>query len=177
VRWETADLRSWSPPAPADLIYGNAVMQWVQGHEELFPRLLNGLAPGGVLAVQMPLSWSEPSHRLMRAVLEGFGTPDLRADVGRKWVWEAAQYYDLLKPLTRELDIWETRYIQVLNGTDPVLEWVKGSGLRPILDALQGSEKTAYLEAYRNALATAYPMRADGDTLYPFPRLFIVARV
>src|SRR5204862_4931037 len=139
-------------------------------------------APGGCLAVQMPLSWSMVSHRLMRQTLSdggpggsALGTEELRQRVARKWVDDADEYYDLLVGLTATIDIWETEYLQILDGRDPVLEWVKGSGLRPILNELSPTERAAYLDEYARRLREAYPERAYGRTLYPFRRLFIVA--
>jgi trans-aconitate 2-methyltransferase len=103
------------------------------------------------------------------------GTEELRQGVARKWVEEAAVYYDLLEEGSASVDIWETEYLQLLTGDDPVLEWVKGTGLRPILNALGDQEQARYLAEYARRLRTAYPARANGQTLYPFRRLFIVA--
>ncbi|MCC6180157.1 MAG: methyltransferase domain-containing protein [Chloroflexi bacterium] len=184
VRWVEADVRTWQPDEPPDLIYSNAALQWVGEHERLFPRLVETLAPGGYLAVQMPLSWDAPSHRLMRETLEHggpggsrLGSDALSRTVGRKWVADAEEYYDLLVGYTRSLDIWETEYLQVLSGEDPVLEWVKGTGLRPILNGLDAAERATFLDEYRRRLQGPYPVRPDGHTLYPFRRLFIVAAV
>lgn len=184
VQWLEADLQTWSPTAPPDLLYSNATLQWVTDHQELFPRLAGFLSPGGCLAVQMPLSWGMVSHQLMRETLANgsvdgkeLGTAELRQAVGRKWVEDAAVYYDLLDTTCRHVDIWETEYLQILTGDDPVLEWVKGTGLRPILNGLGDSERTQFLNVYRQRLRTAYPVRANGQTLYPFRRLFLVATV
>lgn len=183
VHWLKADIREWAPHEPPDLIYANATLQWLDDHAELFPRLMGYLSPGGCLAVQMPLSWDTPSHRLMRQTLE-CGGPDgapigdaaVLAALRRRWVADAEAYYDLLSPLGQRLDIWETAYLQVLTGKDPVLEWVKGTGLRPVLNGLDESDRRVFLEAYRRALRNAYPQRPSGETLYPFRRLFIVAQ-
>ncbi len=182
VDWIEADLRDWHPAAAPDLIYANATLQWVDGHHELLPRLAGLLNPGGCLAVQMPQSWAAPSHRLMRETLanggpEGaaIGPESVRQAVGRNWVEDAAVYYDLLVDRARGLDIWETEYLQVLTGDDPVLEWVKGTGLRPILHGLDDDARAIFLGEYARRLRAAYPSRADGRTLYPFRRLFIVA--
>ena len=184
VVWTEADVRTWQPSTPPDLIFTNATLQWVDGHAELFPRLVSLLAPGGCLAVQMPLSWGSPSHRLMRQTLEDggpdgtpLGTDELKRRVGRKWVDDADEYYDLLIGKTATIDIWETEYLQVLDGDDPVLEWVKGTGLRPILNGLEEGDRAVYLAEYARRLRAAYPKRANGKTLYPFRRLFIVATV
>ncbi len=183
VHWLEADIRDWVPREAPDLIYSNATLQWLDGHRDLFPRLMGYLSPGGCLAVQMPLSWDMPSHRLMRHTLE-HGGPDgtpighaaVLAAERRKWVEDAEVYYDLLSPLGQRLDIWETEYLQVLAGEDPVLEWVKGTGLRPILNGLGEADRQVFLDAYQQALRDAYPQRTDGQTLYPFRRLFIVAQ-
>ena len=89
----------------------------------------------------------------------------------------ASDYFDWLSPICGEIDIWSTTYLHVLEGDDPVVEWMRGTGLRPYLDALSDSlEQAAFLDAYRARLAEILPSRADGLTLFPFPRLFIVAR-
>jgi trans-aconitate 2-methyltransferase len=97
--------------------------------------------------------------------------------MARKWVEDADVYYDWLAGRVRHLDIWETEYVQVLQGEDPVLEWVTSTGLRPILNGLDDADRDVFLNTYRQRLREAYPMRADGHTLYPFRRLFIVAVV
>lgn len=182
IEWLEADIASWSPPAPPGLVFANAALQWVDGHEALLPRLLGCLAPGGALAVQMPLSRKSPSHLLMSETLASggpggaaIGPEPLRREVARRWVLDAPEYYDLLAPHAATLDVWETEYLQVLRGDDPVLEWVSGTGLRPILNGLAGEERERFLGVYRQALRRAYPARPDGTTLYPFRRLFIVA--
>lgn len=183
VRWVEADIRTWTPAQSPDLIYSNAALHWVEEHAVIFPRLAGFLRSGGCLAVQMPLSWDAPSHRLMRETLDELGrrrgallgTADLRESMNRRPVLATQTYYDLLSPRAQTIDIWETEYLQVLTGDDPVLEWVRGTGLRPILNGLADDERALFLAEYRQRLRAAYPARPDGATLYPFRRLFIVA--
>ncbi|MDE1149345.1 MAG: methyltransferase domain-containing protein [Azospirillaceae bacterium] len=176
VAWELGDIRQWRPDAPVDVVFSNAALQWVEGHEALFPRLLSAVAPGGVLAAQMPRNFASPSHVLLRQVAaEGPWAERLEGALREAPVHEPAQYYDWLAPASARVDVWETEYLHVLDGADPVLEWTKGTALLPVLETLQGAELADFLERYRAALAVAYPRRADGRTLFPFRRLFIVA--
>lgn len=177
VEWRQLDATRWDPPTPLDVIYSNAVLHWIPEHDALLVRLLASLRPGGQLAVQMPLSWYEPSHELMRTILEDeqLGTPELRSRYAKPNVAAPDHYADLLARNAAVVDLWTTRYYQVLRGPDPVLEWVSGTGLRPILQELVADEQSLFLDRYRQALRGAYPVRNDGATSYPFPRLFIVA--
>ncbi|OYD85781.1 methyltransferase domain-containing protein [Azospirillum brasilense] len=178
VRWLQADLRVWRPDRPVDLLISNAALHWLDGHERLFPDLLRALAPDGVLAVQMPRNSEAPSHRLLYETAADGPWADRLAPVLRTAPVHAPEvYYDWLAPLTRRLDLWETEYLQVLEGDDPVLEWTRGTTLLPVLDTLAGAELDAFLAAYRARLNAAYPRRPDGRTLFPFKRLFLVARV
>ena len=182
VRWQHGDLADWQPDAVPSLLYSNAVIQWLPDHRELIPRLWSLLPHGGCLAVQAPLSWEQPSHRLMRETLADggaggapLGSAELRQAVNSRWLHEPDFYYDLLAPESAHLEVWTTEYQHALSGADAVLEWVTGTSLRPVLRALQGSERDAYLEQLRRRLKRAYSRRADGVTLYPFRRLFFVA--
>jgi trans-aconitate 2-methyltransferase len=184
IKWQEADVSVWSPAEPPDLIYSNATLHWVDNHADLFPRLMRLIKPGGALAVQMPLSWDLPSHRLMRETLANggpnaaqLGSAQLRNAVARKWVDEAEAYYQMLAAGSSSLDIWQTEYLQILTGSDPVLEWVKGTGLRPVLNGLEEPERAIFLQEYTRRLRETYPVGNDGRTLYPFRRLFIVAKV
>jgi trans-aconitate 2-methyltransferase len=182
IAWIEADVASWQPDGAPDLIYSNATLQWLDDHDALIPRLFGLLAPGGCLAVQMPMSWDLPSHRLMRETLAHggpggapIGPATLREALDHVWVADAAHYFDLLSPNTRSLDIWETEYLQVLEGENPVLDWVSGTGLRPVLNGLADADRAVFLASYAATLREAYPRRSNGQTLYPFRRLFMVA--
>lgn len=174
AEWIEADAAHWAPPTPVDLLYANALFQWVDGHDSLFPRLVGHLAPRGVLAIQMPRNFDAPSHVLLRETVREF--PSLPADIARtEPVASPAAYADMLEPHVTGLDIWETTYEQRLTGDDPVLNWVRGTALVPVLAALKSDEQGEFLAAYGAKLRRAYPQRSSGVTLFPFRRLFIVA--
>ncbi len=177
VRWQRADLNNWTPEMPADLIVSNAALQWLGDHAALLPRLLEALAPDGVLAVQMPCNFGQPSHTSIVAAAEESGlmelvVPHLLIDP----VAESGFYYDLLAPCCADLDMWETVYVHRLEGDHPVVEWTKGTVLAPVLQALSPEQGQRLQAAYTARVDAAYPPRADGVTLFPFRRLFFVAR-
>ncbi|MBN8900539.1 MAG: trans-aconitate 2-methyltransferase [Rhodospirillales bacterium] len=175
-RFVQGDFATWRPEAPPDLIYSNAALHWVGAHETLFPRLFGLLAPGGVLAVQMPAMHDAPLRRLQLAVAaEGPWAPHLAAEVSAREILSTGAYYDLLRPLASRLDLWETTYLHVLQGEDAVMQWAAGSSLRPFLDRLEGQLQADFRAAYAAALRPHYPRRSDGATLLPFRRLFLVA--
>lgn len=177
IAWQRADLATWSAPRPADLIYSNAALHWLDRHERVFPRLVDSLAPGGVLAVQMPRNFDAPSHTLItETVRSGPWRAALEPMLRTRPVQDPAFYFDLLAPRTAALDIWESEYLQVLEGEHPVKEWVKGTWLAPLLDAVPEPQRSALETQYAERVARAYPRRPDGRTLFPFRRMFIVAR-
>lgn len=177
ARFERADASTFTLPKPADLIFANAVLQWVPDHETLLPRLMSMLAPGGVLAVQMPDNLDEPSHVAMReTAMSGPWADRLGAATGARSVLPATgAYYDMLVPHAGRVDIWHTIYNHPLAGVPAIVEWLKGTGLRPFIDPLEGDERVQFLEEFAARLTGPYPPRADGKVLLAFPRLFIIA--
>ncbi|MDQ0395278.1 trans-aconitate 2-methyltransferase [Labrys monachus] len=178
ARFEKGDAASWQAAAAPDLIFANAVMQWVPGHAALLPRLLGQTAPGGVLAIQVPDNLDEASHRLMR---ETAGEGPWAAKLGdaaalRDRIPPAGAYYDQLAGHATLIDIWRTTYYHVLDDAAAIVSWVRATGLRPFLDPLDEAEKAGFITDYTARIAKAYPARADGKVLLAFPRLFIVAK-
>ena len=177
-----ADLAAWSAEAPADLVFASASLHWLDDHQTLFPRLMAMVASGGILAVQMPRNFDAPSHACMRDVAAaGPWKAKLAGKERLSPVAEPADYYAMLAPHAARVDIWESDYLHVLEGDDPVVEWTMGTGLRPYLDPLDAAERETFLADYRARIARAYPRREayshqkGGVTLFPFRRLFIVA--
>lgn len=175
VDFELADMGAWQPEQPADVIYSNAALHWLPDHAALFPRLFSALADGGVLAVQMPRNFAAPSHTNILATIEDGPWRERLQPLWREApVGAPADYHRLLNDAAA-LDIFEVEYLQRLTGTDPVKEWTKGTWLRPFLEALPEEESKAFEARYAARLREAYPMEADGGTLFPFRRLFVVA--
>jgi trans-aconitate 2-methyltransferase len=179
VAWVLSDINDFAPPAPPDLIFTNAALHWLDGHARLFPQVVATLAPGGVFACQIPAAHNSAAHQAMREVagrepwagrLAGAHPPTPVA--------EPEAYYDWLAPLCGpDLDIWTTTYLQALSGDDAVVDWMLGTTLRPLLEALADDvERAAFLADYRAEVAVSMPRRPDGMTLFPFPRLFMLAR-
>ena len=171
-----ADLRRWEPDAQVDLIFSNAALQWLDDHQELFSRLMSLLRPGGVLAVQMGNNGGAASHRLVGEIAAaGPWSERLRERYRPLPELAATPYYRWLAPLAENLDIWETEYLHALKGEEPVFDWARSSTLLPALAHLDEDQAAGFLDRYREALRRAYPREADGRTLLPFRRLFIVA--
>ena len=165
ITWQLADLGAWKPARPVDVIYSNAALHWLEGHQALFAGLFSSLAPGGVLAVQMPRNFSAPSHTsISDAAQEGRWRAKLEPLLRPSPTREPAFYYGVLAPRAAQLDIWETEYLQVLDGDNPVKEWTKGTWLRPLLAALDEPDRTGFESAYAARVARAYRREADGRT-------------
>ncbi|HSV57578.1 MAG TPA: trans-aconitate 2-methyltransferase [Variovorax sp.] len=177
VRFELSDIASWQPKEAPDLIYANAALQWVPDHAALLPPLLNALAPGGVLAIQMPDNRDEPTHRLMREVAAEPAWAEAIGDYSRlrTELLGLPGYYDLLAPLAGHIDIWRTVYQHPLESPCAIVDWVRSTGLRPFVGPLSEDLRASYLAEYERRIDAAYPARADGKRLLAFPRLFIVA--
>jgi trans-aconitate 2-methyltransferase len=170
-----ADASTWQAKRPCDLILANALLQWIPRHEDLLPRLLSQLRPGGALAVQIPWNLDAPNHALMR-------------EVGRRGPWAHKMperlpyavkapdwYYDLLAPLSSSVDMWVTEYQHVMEDHAAIVEWGKGTGLRPFLEPLSEEETKDFLNHYLEEIRKVYAVRADGKVLFPFRRLFFIA--
>jgi trans-aconitate 2-methyltransferase len=176
AEWHRAGIDAWRPDAPFDLAFSNAAIHWLPDHAALLPRLLDAAAFGGVLAIQMPRNFSAPSHTALFDLAESAPWRERLAPlVRRKPVEEPEWYYDLLAPLSRSVEIWQTEYLHALSGDRPVVEWLKGTWLRPFLAALDPESAPAFEAEYARQMDAAYPKRADGRTLFPFRRLFVVA--
>jgi trans-aconitate 2-methyltransferase len=172
-----ADISRWTPREPVDLLFANAVFQWIPDHLSVLARLLESLSPGAVLAIQVPDNFSEPSHRLMVDVAMARPWRDRleSAKASRDKIPPPAGYYDRLKPLSANVDIWHTLYNHVLDGPDAIADMFASTGLRPYLALLDENERAAFLGEYRQRVAKAYPPLIDGRVLLRFPRLFVVA--
>jgi trans-aconitate 2-methyltransferase len=169
------DIRHWEPQSLPDVIISNAVLQWVPGHRELLVRWTDQLAPGGWLAFQVPGNFDQPPHAILRELAASARWRSLLRDVElNRQSADPADYAELLAGSGCEVDAWETTYVHILAGDDPVLEWYKGTGLRPVLAVLDAEQATDFLADYGERLRTAYPPSSFG-TVFPFRRVFTVA--
>lgn len=177
--WVEADIATWAPQAPVDVVYSNAALHWQDDHPRLFPRLFDWVAPGGVLAVQMPDNFAAPSHTAIAEVVASARWRDRLGALQRTSpVLPAASYFRLLAAAER-VDAWTTEYLHVLpaatDDVHPVVAWVKGTTLTPFLAALEPVAQRAFIGDVSARVAAAYPTLPDGRVLFAFRRVFVVA--
>ncbi len=163
--------------AGVDVLVSNALLQWVPGHLELLSRWVAELNPGGWLAFQVPDNFTAPSHLLMRELAESPAWAGKLAGVLRHAdaVHPVNDYLLWLCEAGLRTIGWQTSYLHLLPGTDPVLEWVRGTGLRPVLAALSETDAAGFERDYAQRLRTAYPATGFG-TVFPFRRSFLVGQ-
>jgi len=177
LEFEPGDIARWEPDTDTDVVVTNAALQWVPGHQEMVAAWLRDLKPGAWFAMQVPGNFTSPSHALMRGLAESPRWSPRLAGVLRHddAVGTPADYLGIMLDAGCAADAWETTYQQVLTGEDPVLEWVRGTGLRPVLAALSAEEAADFEQEYAAMLREAYPATKHG-TVFPFRRIFAVAR-
>lgn len=178
LEFSLADARSYKlEPESLDVLLSNSTLQWVPGHMDLFEDWMGSLAPGGALAFQVPGNFSAPSHALLYELAASEPWRQrLSGLLGLQEPHSPQEYHQRLRGLCDGLEVWETTYYQVLRGEDPVLEWVRGSALRPYLAALDAESAEAFRAAYASELKKAYPPEPSGETIFPFRRIFVIAR-
>lgn len=174
LRFELADLARWAPAEPLDVLLSNAALHWLPDHPALLKRLAGMLAPGGVLAFQVPANFDAPSHRHIDELRERPRFAAKLAGVLKGHAETLAAYEGHLAGLGLAVDAWETSYLHVLPGEDAVLQWLLGTTLRPVLAALGAEEGEAFLAQLRPLLRQDYPEAARG-TPFLFKRRFVVA--
>ncbi|MEQ9348091.1 MAG: methyltransferase domain-containing protein [Thalassospira sp.] len=176
IEWQKADIASWEPDGQVDLLFSNAALHWVPEHSTLFPKLIEFVRPGGFIAIQVPNNFLAPSHQLI-----GEAGIEWRKEVAEAMhvarIMRPGDYFDVLAPACDDIDLWQTQYCHVLTGPDAVYNWTSSTILRPVLAALPDDEARATLtKKYKDRLNQVYPSREDGRTLFPFNRLFMIAR-
>ncbi len=172
----SGDLRTWRPEGPVDVLVCNATLQWVPGHLDLLPDLLAQVTPGGWFAFQVPGNFDEPSHTIRRDLAAEEPYAAFTAGVAVPDAFGAEVYLGRLAGLGCRVDAWETTYLHVLGGEDPVFAWVSGTGARPTLQALPDELRPVFEAELKARLRAAYPPRPHG-TVLPFRRVFVVAQV
>jgi trans-aconitate 2-methyltransferase len=173
--YELADVTTWSAREPVDLIVSNALFQWVPDQLEVIERLAGLVAPGGTFALQVPGNYDAPSHRLLHEISSQPPYDEHTAGLHDDRGTAPEAYLDLFSALGWAVDVWTTTYLHVLQGEDPVFDWISGTGARPILQALPEGLREEFVSSYKAALREAYPARPWG-TVLPFTRTFAVAR-
>ncbi|MEX2169078.1 MAG: methyltransferase domain-containing protein [Pirellulales bacterium] len=177
VRWVQGDAANWEPTELYDVVFSNAMLQWLPNHAAVVPRLFGAVAPNGALAVQIPAHLESALHlHILEVANEPEWREDTRAARGAIGSHDPGFYYDLLCPLGERIDLWETEYDHVMNGPEDILTWIRGTGLRPFLNALASEQERQRFESLLlERVAVSYPRRRDGRVLFPFRRLFLVA--
>jgi len=176
IDFTLGDIASWTPAQAVDVILANASLQWLPEHAVLYPHLVRQLTEGGCLAIQTPDNLDEPAHRRAREIASQGPWADKIGAIQHPPRHSAVEYYNILSPHCRHIEVWRTTYYHPLTGgAQAVVEWFKGSALRPYLAALDADQQQGFLTDYLRAMEQDYSPAVDGKVLLPFPRLFIVA--
>jgi trans-aconitate 2-methyltransferase len=182
ARWMHMEISRWAGTGgdvQYDVVFSNAALQWADDHASLLPALMDRVAPGGVLALQVPAEVDAPAHAIMRQVAS---SPEWRSRFSsgkvREWFVHSREfYYDVLSSVATAIEIWTTEYLHVMPAVESIAEWYRGTGMRPFLDTLgTEEERSRFIADYTEALRPVYSPRSDGRVLFPFRRLFLIAR-
>jgi len=177
VQWMRGDAATWETAAEYDVVFSNAMLQWLPDHEAALPRLFDAVAPGGALAVQTPVHLQSPLHRHMVELADQPQWRDATRNArGAIVAHDAAFYYDILCRLASRIDLWVTEYCHIMDDPEAIVTWIRGTGLRPFLNALPSDEDRRQFETMLlERVKASYPRRRDGRIVFPFRRLFFVA--
>lgn len=158
-----------------DVVFSNACIQWIPNHRELIKNMMGVLNDGGVLAVQTPMNYKEPIHRIISELSTGgkwknkFDNPRIFYNLTQ------SEYFDLLSEVSSDFSVWETVYCHRMPSHESIMDWYKGTGLRPYLEALSEEDAIEFENDVYEEVVRAYPIQANGEIIFRFPRFFFTA--
>jgi len=176
LRFESGDIEAFAPTAPYDVVFSNAALQWIDGHEVLFPRVAGAVAPGGQLAIQMPANADHSSHLTAHAIAREEPLATALGGYVRDWPVRAPEWYaERLHELGfREQTVRLQVYGHVLSSSSEVVEWVKGTLLTDYERRLPAHVYGQFLARYRQRLLDQIGERSP--YFYAFKRILLWAR-
>lgn len=158
-----------------DVVFSNACIQWIPNHRELIKNMMGVLNDGGVLAVQTPMNYKEPIHRIISELSTGgkwknkFDSPRIFYNLTQ------SEYFDLLSEISSDFSVWETVYCHRMPSHESIMDWYKGTGLRPYLEVLSEEDAIEFENDVYEEVVRAYPIQANGEIIFRFPRFFFTA--
>lgn len=158
-----------------DVVFSNACIQWVPDHKNLLRNMMGLLNGGGVLAVQIPLQYKHPMHRIIQETAKSEKWFGKLNDIRPFYILTESEYFDILSRLSDNFRIWETVYFHTMPSHQAIIEWYKGTGLRPFLEQLSDDDKKLFEEDILNKVKKEYPSQENGEIIFRFPRLFFTA--
>lgn len=159
-----------------DVVFSNACLQWIPNHRQLIPNLFSMLKSGGVLAVQIPVQFEEPIHKIIASTVSSDKWRGKFTDTRIFYTLSDEEYFDILSELTDDFEMWRTVYFHRMAGVESIIEWYKSTGLKPYLEALTEAESREFLDEIRSQLEKEYAKRKNGEVIFRFPRLFFMAK-
>lgn len=158
-----------------DVVFSNACIQWIPNHRALLPNMMALLRVGGMLAVQIPMNYEEPIHKIIQEVTSSqkwrpfFPNPRIFYNLTQE------EYFDLLSDISSEFSMWQTTYFHIMKSHYAILEWYRSTGLKPYLDVLPEEKKEPFEQEIMERIIGSYPVQKNGDIIFRFPRFFFTA--
>lgn len=159
-----------------DIVFSNACIQWVPDHPKLIKEMFGLLRKGGELAVQIPMNYNEPIHKIIGEVSENEKWKSYFDNPRIFYTLSQSEYFDLLSEITQDFCIWETVYCHRLKSHEAIMEWYRGTGLRPYLSVLSEEKKKEFEKDIFDRLVQEYKAQKNGEIIFRFPRFFFIAR-
>lgn len=168
--------KEWSLDKNYDIVFTNACIQWIPNHKELLPKMMSLLKTNGVLAVQIPIQYNEPIHKIIGKVSSSLKWKSRLKEERPFHILSNSEYYDILAKCSTDFEMWTTTYYHRMKSHNDIIEWYKSTGLKPYLDKLNDTDKQSFIDDVYQEVVKQYPVQENGEVILRFPRLFFIAR-
>lgn len=159
-----------------DIVFSNACIQWILDHKNLLKSMMNLLNEDGFMAVQIPMNYDEPIHKIIGTLAESEKWKDKFDNPRIFYNLTPSEYYDLLSEISYDFNIWNTTYFHRMTSHQSIMDWYKGTGLRPYLNALNYVDRANFEYDVLDEIIKEYPAQKNGEIIFKFPRLFFIAK-
>lgn len=158
-----------------DIVFSNACIQWIPDHEKLLKSMMGLLRSGGKLAVQTPMNFDQPIHKIIQNVATDDAWRSRIKTTRHFYNLTEYEYFDVLSDISSDFTIWKTTYMHRLKDHEAIMEWYRGTGLRPYLSQLSQEDQIVFEKEIFAQIVVQYPVQKNGEIVFPFPRFFFVA--